>query len=210
MAEERTWARQARTLRGCAAAAIAVLLASTGHTLSGGGAPPLWLVVAVVLLAAPLCVALAGRRRSVPRIAASVILAQLALHAAFAATGPDAPMDGMGAVGGFAPAALSHGHHQALVLWVAGSVDPATTTMNAGHALAALLTVVLLAWGERLLAAIARGIRRLLRDAPSFTPSHPHRAPAPWSTRSTVTVPAFLLCVSRRGPPTRLAFRTAS
>lgn len=194
---EQAQARRLRALRGTAAAAIAVLLASTAHTLSGGDAPPLWLIVAVTVLAAPLCVALVGRRRSVPRIAVSVVVAQLALHAAFAAVGTAAPAG---------PAALGSGHHHALLLWEAGSSDPAAATMNVGHALAALLTVVLLAWGEQLLAAIARGIRRLLRGAPAVFVGHPQTVPMPSPRRSRATTATFLRCLSRRGPPAHSAF----
>lgn len=186
---ERMQARRVRVWRGTTAAAVAVLLASTAHTLSGGGAPPLWLVAAVVVLAAPLCVALVGRRRSVIRIAASVAVAQVALHAAFAA------------VGTTAPAALQGAHHHGPLVLAGGTVDPAATTMTAGHALAALLTVVLLAWGERLLAALARGVRRLLRTQWTATALPVAPAPTSFSPRLTAVAATFLLCVIRRGPP---------
>ena len=44
------------------AASVAVVVSATAHTLSGGGAPPAWLLVAVALLATPVAVALVGDR----------------------------------------------------------------------------------------------------------------------------------------------------
>lgn len=188
---ERTAERRVRALRGSAAAAIAVLFASTAHTLAGGIAPPAWLVVSVTILAAPLCVALVGRRRSVVRLSAAVITAQVALHTAFAA------------IGSAAPAAMPAGHHHLLLPLVA-SVDPAAATMSAGHALAAVATIVTLGWGERMLAAIARGIRRLLTLAPQSAP-HPHAAPASFSAPPRAVAAVSGHSVSRRGPPARFA-----
>lgn len=188
---ERMTERGTRALRGTVAAAVAVLLASTAHTLSGGDAPPFWLVLAVTVLAAPLCVALVGRRRNVTRTAASVVVAQVALHAAFAA------------VGSAAPTALHGAHHHTLVL-LDPTVDPAAATMTLGHAVAAVVTIVLLAWGERMLAAIARGIRRLLRLAPPSAPRTTVRPATPvMPSRATPAVCAH--SVSRRGPPARCA-----
>lgn len=190
-------ARRVRALRGTAAAAIAVLFASTAHTLSGGGAPPLWLVAAITILAAPLCIALVGRRRSLPGLAVAVAVAQLALHAAFAAVGGAAPLVGYGP------------HQHALspfdgALAIA-AVDPAAAAMTLGHAAAALVTIVVLAWGERLLAAIAHGIRRLLRPAPPIVPARPTAAPLIASPCREFVAAAFLDCVRRRGPPARCA-----
>ena len=78
--------RRARAARGALAAAIAIATAATAHTLAGDGAPPVWLLLAVTALAAPLAVWLTGRALSTWRTAAIVILSQTLLHAAFAAT----------------------------------------------------------------------------------------------------------------------------
>jgi len=179
-----------RTLRGCAATAIAVTMAAAAHTLSGGGAPPAWLLIAATVLTAPLAVALIGATRSMIRLSTVVVLAQAVLHTAFAGVGTARP-----AVGG---TLTSAGHdHAHLLLSAAGSAD---MRMTCGHALAAIVTIALLATGERMLAAIARGIRRLLRlPAPSSqTPSVP--ACAPSGIRAPLRA-AFLTAVSRRGPP---------
>jgi len=74
--------------------------------------------------------------------------------------------------------------------------------MTLGHALAAVLTVVALAWGERMLRAIARGIRRLLRVLPEPAP-HRTLPPAVFLPRRTAIAAVFFHSVSRRGPPAR-------
>ena len=77
----------------------------------------------------------------------------------------------------------------------------APSGMMLGHAIAAVVTVVLLARGERMLAALARGIRRLLPRpaAPTRVPRAPRvRALAPLPV-TLPTLPPFSL--SRRGPP---------
>ncbi len=192
--------RGLRALRGSAAAAIAVLIASTAHTLSGGDAPPFWLTFAVTILAAPVCVALVGshtrRTHALPRLGLAVAVAQLALHTAFAA------------VGGQGPAGARAGHHHAIDLsaLVTGGEPGATVTatMLAGHVVAALFTFVALAWGERLAAVIARGVRRLLsRTAPT------HRARSatvpPTGHRAPHLTSRLVHCARRRGPPLRHA-----
>lgn len=188
--------RGLRVLRGSAAAAVAVVLAATAHTLSGGEPPPAWLVVAVTILAAPPCTFLVGRRRSLAGLAAAVAAAQLALHGAFAAVGAASPAAGMTPDG-------AH-HHGALLLPALAALDPAATTMGAGHAFAAVATLAVLSWGESLLVTVARGIRRLL--APTATPA----LPRPLETRTVFlsrrgAASALLHVVTRRGPPTRLA-----
>lgn len=183
--------RRVRALRGTAAAAIAVLFASTAHTLSGGEAPPFWLVAAVTILATPVCIALVGRRRSVPRLAAAALVAQVALHTAFAAIGSAAPVAG-----------ADH-HHD--VMLMTGPITGAGATMTGGHAAAALVTILILAWGEQALAAIVRGIRRVLARAARPAVAHHPGAPVAAAPRIGATAPPFLTSVIRRGPPARLA-----
>lgn len=191
---ERMRGRRLRVLRGAAAAAIAVLFAATSHTLSGGTAPPVWLVVAVTLLAVPVCVGFVGRRPRLPRLAVSVGAAQIGLHTAFAA------------VGGAAPVALRGGHDHLLRPAAAMSplsgmpVDHAAATMTFGHVLAGFATLVVLAWGERLVGAIALGIRRLLRRA-LVAPRLGAVVRSLLLARLGGPAAAFLDCATPRGPP---------
>ncbi|AUG31219.1 hypothetical protein IC744_06405 [Microbacterium hominis] len=182
-----------RALRGTAAAAIATTLASTGHTFGGGAAPSLWLLVAVTVLAAPLAVAMVGRRRSLPRLAAAIATAQIALHTAFAVVGGAAPVTPAG--------------HEHVMPGVAIGVATThagghlTAAMLIGHLVAALVTIALVAYGERLLAMIARGVRRLLARAAVTAPGPRPRAHAAPTDRR-IALPLFLLsALRRRGPP---------
>lgn len=179
-------ARRLRVLRGSAAAFVATILASTAHTLSGGGAPPLWLLLAVTVLAVPIAVALIGRRPSLPRLAGTVAVAQIMLHTAFAAVGTDAP-------------ATLHGHMHTLASFDV-ALSPTDAGMTAGHAVAAVVTTFLLATGERMLAATARGIRRVLR-APDPRALPVAAPPRPVSWRPRLHAVLILTSMSRRGPP---------
>ena len=202
--------RGARAVRGTVAAGTAVLIAGTAHTLSGGGAPPAWLMVGIAILAAPLCMLLVGRRASRRGLAAAVAAAQLALHAAFAAVGSAAPT--APTAGGAHDAMAAHAAHTHLLPFLtntASALDPAASLMTLGHAVAALVTFAALAWGERLLAAVARGILRVLRPARAPRPARPASAPALFLPRHTAAEALFLHSVTRRGPPERFTLAAA-
>ena len=183
--------RGARAVRGTVAAGTAVLIAGTAHTLSGGGAPPAWLMVGIAILAAPLCMLLVGRRASRRGLAAA----------------PTAPT-----AGGAHDAMAAHAAHTHLLPFLtntASALDPAASLMTLGHAVAALITFAALAWGERLLAAVARGILRVLRPARAPRPARPASAPALFLPRHTAAEALFLHSVTRRGPPERFALAAA-
>ena len=187
-------ARRLRVARGGAAAAVATTIAATAHTLSGGTAPAPWLLVAVTALAWPLAVLLIGRRTSVLRTALAVTAAQALLHGAFSLVGDASPA-----------AAVAHVHVDVHV-HVHGRValvplETADTTMTGGHLLAAALTVVLIHTGERMLRAIAAGIRSAL---PSPATLAPFPSPAPRLAPAGAPRPIGRLVLSdlsRRGPP---------
>ncbi len=186
--------RRLRAIRGGAAAGVATLIAAAAHTLSGGGAPAPELLATVALLAWPVAVALVGRRPSVAGTAAAVAVAQALLHGVFALVGPAsraaAPASGAG-----------HDHAPALLptVGVGGpvAVDPA---MVAGHVLAAVVTVAVLHRGERMLRALAAGIRLLLPLLPPPLPAPP-ALPAPAAVTGAPPARLPLSDLSRRGPP---------
>lgn len=198
MRGERTGSRPQRTLRGVVAAVVSTLVAATAHTLAGGGAPPWWLVAVVAVLASPAAVWLVGRRLRVRGTTAAVVMAQLGLHAAFAAVGTAGPTS--------SASATTHGaHHTA-----AASLPPAPGALTghlhldagmiAAHVLAAALTVLLLLRGESAVRALARGLRRLLaRRLPVLTVPVIRRVAV--LRRTTTARPVFLSALSRRGPP---------
>ncbi|MEZ3159883.1 hypothetical protein AB1K54_04960 [Microbacterium sp. BWT-B31] len=162
-------ARQQRALRGVAASFVATVVAATAHTLGGGGAGSPVLLAAVALLAAPPAVALVGRRLSTPRLALVVVASQALFHVAFALT---CAADPSRATGG-------HQHVPALAP-VSGSGPAALlpdSPMLAAHALAAALTLAVLAKGERMLRTIARGIRSLVTTRVAALPAAPAALP---------------------------------
>ncbi|WP_342000637.1 hypothetical protein MRBLWH7_001453 [Microbacterium sp. LWH7-1.2] len=181
--------RHVRALRGTAAAWVAAVVAATAHTLGGGGAPSPALVAAVGILAAPVAVALVGRRPSTWRIGASVLASQALFHVAFAVT---ADAD---------PAAL-HGHHLTHLGGDLSAVVVPDAPMLAAHALAAIATLAGLYGGERMLRALGRGIRSLFTRLRGVAPrpSQPRVAPAP-AGPLLFAARIVLSDVSRRGPP---------
>lgn len=185
--------RHVRALRGTAAAWVATVIAATAHTLAGGGAPSPALVAAVGILASPFAVALVGRRLAAWRVASVVLASQALFHLSFALTAD-------------ADAAALHGHHVAqLSGGLSGGLSAVVLPdppMLAGHLLAAGATVAGLYGGERMLRALARGIRSVFhRIAVVAAP-----APAPRRAPTTAVQPRIVGVVvlsdlSRRGPP---------
>lgn len=182
-----------RALRGVAASAITVLLAATAHTLAGGGAPSPLLVFVAVTLAAPPAVLLVGRRPSVLRTTAAVLVAQVVFHTAFALFGGSSGVMFTTGVG-------AHAHMAHMVM--TGAPTMSHDSMSAAHVIAALLTIIVLHRGERMLRALGRGIQRLI-------PLRVARAPRPLSVRAvratfvSPTARAVILvsAIGRRGPP---------
>lgn len=163
--------RRIRVARGVAASSAATLIALAGHLVAGGSAPsPLLVAIPLVLSWLP-GVALIGRRPSLWRQALVIVPAQAALHAVFAASGTAAgPMTDPDAMPGMRAPALATplhtGLHESSAMW-------------AGHALAALLTV--LAWqrGERAFWALVRLAHEAVAAVllPGATPPVPLAAP---------------------------------
>ncbi|KZE88904.1 hypothetical protein [Microbacterium sp. TNHR37B] len=190
--------RHERALRGAAAAVIATVLAATAHTLAGGGAPAWWMVVGVALLVLPCSVWLAGRRMGAVGTMASVLLTQGLLHVAFVI------------LNGTEPVRMAGGHHHASTALPALSMPDGATALHAhltpgmivAHAIAGLLTIVLLLAGEAAVRRIARGIRSAAARVLSPIVSAPHpRGVVPAHTAIGPS-PVFLSVLSRRGPPT--------
>ncbi|NQX34896.1 hypothetical protein [Herbiconiux sp. VKM Ac-2851] len=152
--------RTTRAARGLAAAAIALFLAALSHVAAGGGAPGQAGAALAAAFAALVCVGLAGRRLSVPRLAIAVLISQFAFHLLFGV--------GSGTGSGLA-VATAHHHGRAVSTLVPDALQSslAATPAHAhdsgwmwvSHAVAAVLTVLVLARGElaaRRLLALAR------------------------------------------------------
>lgn len=192
--------RAGRTVRGLIAALVATFVASVSHSTADGSPAPLIGIVLALLFAAPVCIALAGRRLSWIRLSLAVGLSQFAFHGLL--------LIGVGSGTG-TPALAGHLHGTEL----AGALG--TTTVDAGHALhlqpamwiahmiAAILTVLALGRGEQALRALLAlsgwsFVARLLTALPA--PVHP----VPSAPRAAVPVLRSLFsltAVSWRGPP---------
>lgn len=202
-------ARWARFARGWAIAGFSTFVAALSHTLGGGHAPG-WLgVVLSLAFAGVVCVALAGRGMSLPRLGVSVALSQVIFHGLFSVGVPGGAL-AVGAVSASSGRHSVHGHDPVYVLADAGGAAPALEPHGVGmwffHAIAAVVTVLALRHGDetirRILHLTRLAIRRLVdrtggilapsvarfeRPAgPMFGATDPHRA---------------LSSMPRRGPP---------
>ncbi|MCS5715815.1 hypothetical protein NVV95_14785 [Herbiconiux sp. CPCC 205716] len=140
--------RATRAGRGLAAAAVALFLAALSHVAAGGGAPGVVGAALAAAFAAIVCVALAGRRLSLPRLAIAVPTSQFAFHLLF----------GVGAGSGSGlTVATAHHHGRSFSTLVPDALQSTLAApthshdsgwMWASHAVAAVLTVLVLARGE--------------------------------------------------------------
>ncbi|MEW2401462.1 hypothetical protein [Streptomyces sp. NPDC046862] len=80
-----------RSLRAAVFAVLCVLLATGGHALATGAAPPVWAQVAAVVPVFAIGWRLAGRERSLLGIGGGTLTAQGGLHLAFGAVSPHGP-----------------------------------------------------------------------------------------------------------------------
>ncbi|RZB14449.1 hypothetical protein StrepF001_38135 [Streptomyces sp. F001] len=213
-----------RTVRAAVFAAVCVLLAALGHVLMSGSHVPWWALAGGAAVTAGGGWCLAGRERGLPLIVAVVATAQTALHSAFSlaqsATGGQhtVPSD-TGAVGHDMSAAhMSSMHMGSMPMHSMDAMDLGHTAghamggssssgMIAAHLLAALLSGLWLAHGERaafrILRAVAGWLAAPLR-LPLAVPAPP-QAPRPRPRRrSSARSPRRLLLVhaiTLRGPP---------
>lgn len=183
--------RHVRALRGAAAAWIATIIAATSHTLAGGGAPSPVLIAVLGVLASPVAIALVGRRLSAWRVGTAVVVSQGLFHTAFAMT---AGVDTTGLRGHVHDVQLVGGAPAAGILPDGG--------MLVGHLIAAAATLFVLYHGERMLRALGRGIRSLIRRAgvPVLVAA-PFVRSAPGVVALRRPAGVVLSDVSRRGPP---------
>lgn len=191
-------ARRIRVLRGLVAAATATFLAALSHAVSGAEVPGLFALVAASVLAAGICIPLAGRSLSTWRLSASVVLSQLGFHTLFALAPASS---GTVTSGG--------GHHADMMVLTADATAhvhaSATPVMWLGHALAAAVTIAALSSGERVLLTLfdtlrltVRVIWSTLRVAPLGRPA---LASAEWLPVLAAAERVLLSVMRHRGPP---------
>ncbi|MGP3535283.1 hypothetical protein ACTU3I_10860 [Microbacterium sp. RD1] len=186
--------RSTRAVRGAAFAAVATVTAATAHTLAGGGAPsPLFCAVLACLLL-PVTTILAGRRIALWRTALTIGVAQAIFHTVFAVTGD---LGTWQATGGHVHSAPAWIPHAAALLPTAGA------PMIAAHAVAAVLTIAVVARGERVVRAVAAWLPRVLGRI-GGTPDVPESGPAGVAVLRTPAIRRLRPLtgtVARRGPP---------
>ncbi|NUR43730.1 MAG: hypothetical protein HOV73_26975 [Streptomyces sp.] len=198
-----------RTVRAAVFAAVCVLLAALGHVLMSGADVPAWALAVGVTGTGAVGWGLAGRERGLPLIVTAVVVVQTVLHQAFslAQTAPDEStamgmhMD-MDMDAGMGSMHMGHPMHGG-----GGVVGSSSYGMLAAHLLAALLTGLWLAYGEkaafRILRAVAARLAaplRLLLALPTPTDRPRVRRGRPRSDRA----PALRLlihAITSRGPP---------
>lgn len=141
-----TESRKPAVVRGFAASSLAIFVALAGHVSGGGQMPGVLGILVPWVFSFMICVLLAGRSLSLIRLGVSVAVSQFLFHTLFV-------------LGTITPSGVStsHVHGAPLVLPPTSGLPEAVTadaSMWLGHGLAALLTVVALYRGERLIVAV--------------------------------------------------------
>lgn len=197
-----TQARGQRARRGSAAAVFATFVALTSHVIGGGAMPtPMGLLVPLAL-STLVCVLLAGRRLSLPRLSLSVLVSQSLFHLLFTVFTPMAGTSGpTNAVerhamhhGGAGPMSGSMaGAHGSMsgapgaMSGMPGSMSSSGTdamaahshtspAMLAAHLVAAVLTIAMVYWSEVLPERIGSFVRLVVR---ALLPSPARPVPVP-------------------------------
>jgi hypothetical protein len=181
--------RWARVARGWSAAAFAILVAAVSHTLAGGNAPSPFALAASLVIAGAVCTVFTGRRLSRLRLAASVALSQGLFHTVFAALGTP----------------VTAQHHTGLMTMDAAAPAHDSATMWLGHAIAALVTVVVFAHAETAFWGLATTATLLVRRLYALVSAAPARTAAPAPpvvlVRESAALTRLLCAMRHRGPP---------
>ncbi|WP_210584106.1 hypothetical protein [Streptomyces sp. GESEQ-35] len=226
-----------RTVRAAVFAAVCVVLAALGHVLMSGSQVPAWTLAAGAAGTGVAGWCLAGRERGLALVVAVAVIAQTALHKAFSyaqagtangSTSMNSDMDmGSAHTGsmhmdamdsmGVAHMDMSHMDHMGQTASDSMSALSSLTSLSMGgsssfgmlaaHLLAALLSGLWLAYGERaafrILRAVAGWLAAPLRLLLAL-PAPPHRPRLVVRRRRSDRAPRLLLLVhaiTSRGPP---------
>ena len=200
--------REGRLLRGWLGAAVATSVAALSHLAGGAHIPPVAIWLLAFALSGLVCVGLAGKRLSWPRLLAAVGASQAIYHLLFQLghAAPGMPRNPTGHAGHYATVPLTPSPVPAPTAEAIFTADPA---MLAAHVAAAAATALLLRRGECAAAALAG---TLLLAAPrrlcSWTPVPQARLATalPLAVRPVVALGVPLLALRHRGPPLHHAF----
>jgi hypothetical protein len=192
--------RWARFARGWIAALFSTLVAAGSHTVAGGGSPSALALVVALAFAGVACVALTGTRVSLLRVTASVAVSQVAFHSFFST---------IASVPGGSAVVRAHEHAHAATLDVAragvGASHHTDGRMWLGHAVAGVLTIIALRYGEgafwRLRSIALLFVRVVLAALPVLVP-RPIPRPVAVEPRFVAPFCAFVRSsLGLRGPP---------
>ncbi|MGQ4384777.1 hypothetical protein [Streptomyces sp. SAS_270] len=215
----------ARTVRAAVFAAVCVLLAALGHVLMSGSTVPWWTLSAGFAATSGVGWTMAGRERGLPLVVSVVVVAQAALHSAFSWGQSAASGSGTGSVardmsgmsmgsmsmdamdmGSMGRGHAAHAEHLGHMAHGAGGLS--SPGMLAAHTLAALLTGLWLAYGERaafrLLRAVAGWLAAPLRLPLVSLPVPPRRPslrPTRWRVEQRIPRLTLTHTIISRGPP---------
>lgn len=174
-------ARHRRTLRGILAAVSATFVALTSHMLGGGVLPTAMGIIVPLALSSLVCVLLAGRRLSLPRLALSVGVSQTLFHLLFSlfaptgATGDGSWMSGLlgshsahlAAGQAMSGAHSLHAAHASLPTMDAAMAPDvhshASPAMLVAHCIAGIVTIAMIYWAERLPVMFGEFARLIIR-----------------------------------------------
>ncbi|TFD24948.1 hypothetical protein [Cryobacterium sp. TMS1-13-1] len=199
--------RWARFARGWIVAAFSTFVAALSHTLGGGSAPSLLVVVVSLAFAGMVCVALAGRTLSFWRGAVSVLVSQIIFHGLFSlgATGGMLGADAIAAAATHQHAALP-GLIDPMVMGATAHVPHDGAAMWLAHFGAAIVTILALRFAERAFWSLVENVRLGIRTL--FVPAQlavPVAAPQRIGNVAPVLTPRDLVLVlsamRHRGPP---------
>lgn len=195
--------RATRTWRGFAAALFATFCAAASHSLAGGIVT--WLaLLATIILALPICVALAGKLASTWRITLAVACSQVLYHWSFSGIGA-LPHSGAerASLASTMPAPIgAHTHHNASPTHFSPELTASHEGMWLAHIIAGIATILLLCYGERALLALRSALRRIVLPAQaqlSFPLSVDARPG--FFTRATRELFTGINSITHRGPP---------
>ncbi|MGY6497732.1 MAG: hypothetical protein ACXIUP_05845 [Microcella sp.] len=172
--DDRMLARRARVAASSIVALVAVVAAAAAHAAAGGGIASAPTLALALLIGVPLGMLVVGRRVTLARASAGVVIDQAIFHGFFTFFGP----------AGGADAVAGHAHHGvALSALDAGPAAAALgfTPMLASHAGAAAIALLALIVGRD---AIARALDSLTRtvlrafETPVAVPAPSPAAPA--------------------------------
>lgn len=200
-----------RYVRGWVCAGLATAIAAASHVFGGGEVPNLLLLLFSLSVSGLVCCLLTGRVLSLSRLIAAVVTSQALFHWLFSLT-PMPPSD----TSQMMMAGTTHG--EAGVVAITGRPTAASIThalehgwqIWLGHAVAAVLTILVLRCGEtttiRLLEALRLKITAFLRLVVVRAPAPCRLRPGSTSgllPRADLGVP--LPVMRYRGPPLPLA-----